>query len=353
MSTERLEAIQNTVEEILNEPPSPHTFFDKEPYDAAQAGEQVATASDYLRRATEIPKENLEKPTSRKFGISPNETHEAHIVQDAKNKSTGIVRQALTEQTPVAASADSGNQKFSKVSHETVSPRSDSRTAGINTFRPVASGNRISIGRWALRGVTGILLAASIGVAGVLWLGSSGDAAKTAPSQPAPPAQAARTAAASPEVIPLLQSMSRDLASVGKEIEQLKAGRELMVRENTSLREQLKASQEQLTRDVARLSEQLKASQEQVARDNANVAAQIGGIREQLTSVISRASEQNAPPKIAAAPPRPTPPLPRPAAAATPKPALSSAQAAAQPKPEKPKPSSTSRPPAPVRSSTP
>ena len=60
---------------------------------------------------------------------------------------------------------------------------------------------------------------------------------------------------------------------MGKELEQLKAGRDLMARDNAKLSEQLKGSQEQLTRSVAGLSEQLKANQEQAARDNANAAA--------------------------------------------------------------------------------
>jgi hypothetical protein len=340
MSTDKLQALSNTVAEILSEPPSPPTFFDEEPYDAAQASEQVAKASDNLRRGTEIPKENFGK-----LGISPNEMHEAHIVRDAKNESTGIVRQARAEQTPVASPADAGNQQLSKLSHEAPSPRSDPQSASINTFGPAVSGNRISLGGWALRGFAGILLAASIGAAAIIWLGSTGDAAKVPPPQPAPLAQTAPTAAAlPPELTPLLQSMARDLASVGKEIEQLKAGRELMARDNANLSEQLKASQEQLTRGVARLSEQLKASQEQVARDNANVAEQIKGIQDQLVRITSRSSAQNAPPRIAAAPSRPAAPAVR-----KPVPTLSSPQAPAQPKAEKPKLSSTSRPPAPAR----
>src|SRR5207302_1080876 len=152
--------------------------------------------------------------TSRKFGISPNEIHEVPIVRDAENGSPGIARQALAEQTPVASPADSGNQRLSRLSHEAASPRPDPDTASINTFRSAASGNRISIGRWALRGFAGILLAAGIGVAAIIWLGPPGDAAKTAPSQPVPLAQTAPTAAALPlpsELTPLLQSMARDL----------------------------------------------------------------------------------------------------------------------------------------------
>jgi hypothetical protein len=174
-------------------------------------------------------------------------------------------------------------EELSKLSHVAAHHPSDPQPKSINTFRPAASGNRISLGGWALRGFAGILLAAGIGVAGVIWLGSPGDAAKTAPSQPAPLIQTAPTAAVSPELMPLLQSMARDLASMGKEIEQLKAGRDLTARDNAKLSEQLKATQEQLTRSVAGLSEQLKTGQEQAARDNANVTEQVRGIREQLT----------------------------------------------------------------------
>src|SRR5258705_13911344 len=127
MSADKLQALSNTVAEILSEPPSPPPFFDAEPYDAAQASEQVAKASDNLLRGTEIPKENFGK-----LGISPHEIHEADIVRDAKNESTGIVRQVLAEQTPVASPADSGNQQFSWLSHQTASPRSDPQTTSTN-----------------------------------------------------------------------------------------------------------------------------------------------------------------------------------------------------------------------------
>ena len=336
MSTDKIQALHNTVVEILSEPPSPPTFFDEEPYDAAQASEQVAKTSDNLRRDPEIPKEHLGKLTSRELGISPKEIHEAHSVRDAENESPnespGIARQALAEQTPVGPRADAGNKRFSKLAREAESHRSEPRTASINTVRPAVSGTKISLGGWALRGFAGILLAAGIGAAANTWLGSRGDAAKTPLPQPALPAPTA--AALSPELTPLLQSMARDLASMGKEIEQLKAGRELVARDNANVSE--------LTRGVARLSEQLKASQEQVARDNANVAEQIKAIQDQLGRIISQASEHNAPPRVAAASPRPAAPVVR-----KPVPLLSSPQATAQPKAEKPKLSSTSRPPAP------
>jgi hypothetical protein len=168
--------------------------------------------------------------------------------------------------------------------------------------------------RPAVRGLTGLLLAACIGVAAIAWQSSYGDAAKeiiarwapqrvatsspplenpglaaqpsppavqaaaakTAPPQPALLAQtvpedvAPTTAAPSPELTQVLQSMARDLATLGQEIEQLKAG------------------------------------QEQMARDNANTAEQLKASREQMARVLAKASEQNLRPKMSAPPPRPT-----------------------------------------------
>src|ERR1700730_14639168 len=158
-------------------------------------------------------------------------------------------------------------------------------------FRPAAvnnvqvPGDRPSIGRRAVRAFSGFLLTACIGGAGVAWQ-SYGDAAKqiiasSAPqhvltswmpleklglsAQPAPPAVQAADANAAPpqpaapaqtapedaavvlytESTQLLQSMVRDLASVGQEIEQIKVSIE-----------QIKASQQQMPRDVAKPSEQ-------------------------------------------------------------------------------------------------
>jgi hypothetical protein len=54
----------------------------------------------------------------------------------------------------------------------------------------------------------------------------------------------------------VLQTMSRDLATVGQGIEQLKASQEQMARDNAKIAEQLKASQEQMSRVIVRASEQ-------------------------------------------------------------------------------------------------
>jgi hypothetical protein len=236
-------------------------------------------------------------------------------------------------------------EQLSKLARDTARQPSDPPTKSINTFR---SADRTSRGGWALRGFAGILLAAGIGAAAIIWLRSSGDVAKTVPPQSAPLAQTAPTAAAAmpPELTSMLQSMARDLISVGKEIEQLKASREQMAHDNANLSEQLKASLEQLTLVVAQLSEQLKASQDQVARDNAYAAEQIRAIQDQLARINSKASEQNTSPLVAVTPPPPALPRPRPTVSAgrKPGPTLLSPQAAAQPKAEKPKLSSASRP---------
>jgi hypothetical protein len=210
------------------------------------------------------------------------------------------------------------------------------------------TGDRPAIGRPAVRGFVGLLLAACIGVAAIGWQSSYGDAAKQiiarwapqfvltsspppnnpglpeqpslptlqasaanalSPSpQPAPLAQAApeavapTAAAVSPDSAQLLQSMARDLATVGQEIEELKAGIE-----------QLKTNQEQMARDNARAAEQFKASQEEMVRDIAKASE-------------AKASEQSLRHKISAPPPRPTA-----APVRKPVPILPSPQARAQP----------------------
>jgi hypothetical protein len=172
------------------------------------------------------------------------------------------------------------------------------------TFRPAAAGNvhilghRRSIASRALRAFAALLLAACIGVAGIAWQsdaakkmiaklatqlvltssqpaedpGSSAEPAKpavemaaasAASPQPAPLAQTAPAAVAPAAAGPSadsaqLQSMARDLASAGQEIEQLKASVE-----------QLKASQQQMSRDMAKASENKASEQNSRARISA------------------------------------------------------------------------------------
>ncbi len=238
------------------------------------------------------------------------------------------------------------------------------------TFRPSAvnaavndvlvPGRLRSIGRSAMRVFAAVLVATCIGVAGIAWQ-HYGDAAQqmiaqwtpqlaltsllpqekpALPSQPTPPADQADTTsatapsapqaqAATPAVEPaavpadtaqLLQSMARDLASMGQEIGTLKASFE-----------QLRASQQQISRDVAKTSE-AKAS-------------------EAKTSEI-KPSEPSPQPRIAAAPlPRPAPaparkpkPPPPPLAAATPPPPPPQAAAPSMPRQIEPPPQAAAQP---------
>jgi hypothetical protein len=186
------------------------------------------------------------------------------------------------------------------------------------TFRAAAADDanvkvprrRRSMGARAMRGITGFLLAVGLGVAAAAWQAygdeaqqmianwtpqrvlalllpqqnpapaqpappaADATAANAAVAQPSPPAQtagdtAAPAAAPSSAEAPSMQSMARDLAAAGQQIEQLKASIE-----------QLKASQEQMSRDMAKVSEG-KGSE-------------------------TKASEPNLRPKLSALPPRPT-----------------------------------------------
>ena len=162
----------------------------------------------------------------------------------------------------------------------------------------VAPGRQPSRGSPALRGFTGLLLAACIGGAAFVSQSSSGDVAKlmiarwispvfasSAPreqpaletppgpvrlaaaeattavpaSSPAPmPAQDAAAVAAPlpPELTQLLQTMSRDIADMEQKIEQLRAAQEQVATENARAIGELKASQEQTSRLIAKISEQ-------------------------------------------------------------------------------------------------
>jgi hypothetical protein len=240
------------------------------------------------------------------------------------------------------------------------------------SFRATAVDNllprqRASLGGWALRGLMAFLFAAFTGAAGIAWqfhggpvkqaiaewtppqllaLASSQPAQEPAPSAqpaapgvetaaadaPAAPVAAAATEAAAPaaaapsgEQSQLIQSMARDLASAGQEIEQLKA----------SIAE-LKAGQQQIAREIAKGSD--------------------------------KGSEQNQRPRASAPPPRPVaahpprkPPMPYPPRQAAASPAFSPSAPYVPPPPQSTAPpqasaypadpgiSSVPRPPMPVR----
>ncbi len=222
--------------------------------------------------------------------LNPEQTDPRHVLAARADEELAHAYEQITRAGEELARAE---ERLSKLEHDAV------------------PGNRPLFDRPAVRGLTGLLLAACIGAAAIAWQSPYGDAAIIATwapqrvvtsspplenpglAQTAPEDVAPTAAALSPELTQLLQSMARDLATLGQ-------GMEL-----------LKASQEQMARDNANAAEQLKASQEQMAR------------------VIAKASEQSLRPKISAPPPRPT-------AATTrkPVPTFPSPQAIAQPQAE-------------------
>lgn len=243
---------------------------------------------------------------------------------------------ALAEDLENAGRAD---ERFAGADKQTSKLEQDAtRHLSEQQKRPPSPRSWSSLGRLALPGFIGLLLAVCICVAALLWQSFYGDAVKviftqsapqhvsrsslplenqelpaqsrstvnvaradTALRQPAPqgpttPRGAAPIAAPiSPELEQWLWTMARDLASTEQAIQQLKTGQDQMARDNAELVRQLKAAQAQIVRDNAELGEQLKAEQAQLAQ------------------LIAKASEQKnlrpktlAPPLLRTANPSPT-----------------------------------------------
>jgi hypothetical protein len=240
--------------------------------------------------------------------LNPNQTHPHHVLGGRADE---VLVRAYEQITRADEQIARTEEQLSRLERDAARHPSDDPPTRRSNFRPAIPPNRPRGGR-AIRGFIGLLLAAFIGVAAIAWQSPYGDAvrpliarwapqlaatspavqavAKPAPLLPAPPVQTASqdaaptVAALPPELTQLLQTMARDLATVGQQIDQLKAG------------------------------------QEQIARDNANVAEQLKTSQEQMARVIAKASEQNLRPKVVASPPRPTanPALPSATTAAMP-----------------------------------
>ena len=201
--------------------------------------------------------------------------------------------------------------------------------------QPRFAGPGSSRGRLVLRSLMALLAVACIGVAAFAWPSPDGQAApepistssvsiekKERPAQPAPsnaggaaetdvPQQsnqaqttlqraapeAPTAAAVAPELAQSIQTITRELANVEQEIDQLKTGQAQMVRDSVEL--VLKATQE-MARNNADLGEQLKAGHEQMA----NIAEQLKQSQEQIARLV--ASEEKQRPRTLASSPRPT-----------------------------------------------
>ena len=198
-------------------------------------------------------------------------------------------------------------------------------------------GRGSSRGRLVLRSLMGLLAVACIGVAAFAWPSPDGQAApepistssvsiekKELPAQPAPsdagvaaetdaalPQQSSQAqstlqraapeaptaAAVAPDLAQSIQMITRELANLEQEIDQLKTGQAQMVRDSVEL--VLKATQE-MARNNADLAEQLKASHEQMA----NIAEQLKQSQEQIARLVASGQKQR--PRTLASSPLPT-----------------------------------------------
>ena len=196
--------------------------------------------------------------------LNPKQTDPPHVLVARAHDEFAHAHERIARAGEEIARAE---EQLSKLEHDAARHPSDHPQTRMNTFRPAVPGNRPLLDRPAVRGFTGLLLAACIGVAAIAWQSPYGDAGKqiiarwapqlvvtsslplenlglpaqpspptvqaaaaqTAPPQPAPPAQTApedvapTAAALSPELTQLLQSMARDLATLGQGIELLKS----------------------------------------------------------------------------------------------------------------------------------
>jgi hypothetical protein len=210
---------------------------------------------------------------------------------------------------------------------------------------------RSSFGGAAVRGFTGLVLAAGVFAAAIVSQSSYGDTAKQAvarwtprlvttaplpleesglPAQLSPHIAQANAAQISPQSSPqdavpapapvppeltqLLQSMARDIAALGQGIEELKTRQDQMARDNASAVEQLKAGQDQMARAVAKVTE--AKTSDTKASDIKTFDARAARVR----ASNANASAQNVRPKTSAVPPasrthRPARPLTPPAPA--------------------------------------
>jgi hypothetical protein len=217
----------------------------------------------------------------------PNNTSPRHVLLDRADESLADAHEQLTRAGEEMARAE---EQLSRLEQEAT--------------RTAARGKRSSLGGRAVRGLTGLVLAACVFAGAIVSQSSYGNAAKQivgrwaprlvttaalpldgsgppaqlsshvaqatteqtalpqpALQQPAPPPQgspqdaAPAAASTSPEVTQLLQSMARDLATLGQGIEELKTRQEQMARDNANAVEQLKASQDQMARAIAKASE--------------------------------------------------------------------------------------------------
>src|SRR5229473_305093 len=194
-------------------------------------------------------------------------------------------------------------EQLSKLGRDTA--HNPSPLPNRNPIRFPSKGVPLSLGRWALRGLTGLLLVACIGAAAVAWR-------KAASPQPASLAQTASehsvpgATAVLPDLTPSPRPTASEPATLGQEIERLKASQEQMARDIANVAGELKASQEQMARDMAKVSEQVSASKTSAPRPRPTAATMLKPVPTQ-PSPQAAAKPQAKKPQVSAAPQQLTP----------------------------------------------
>ncbi|WP_027582954.1 hypothetical protein [Bradyrhizobium sp. Ai1a-2] len=166
--------------------------------------------------------------------------------------------------------------------------------APLATVHQLANWRYLELANWRYLAFVCSLVAVSVCAAAWRW-SSSAHTATMAPSDAAPPTQALPEAvvpssvALSSDFAQQLQPMTRDLAALRQDVEQLKLRQEQLVRDNENVVSQLKASQEETARNNSTIDE-IKAIQIQMARENQTLTERLNASQEQLARVIANAS---------------------------------------------------------------
>jgi hypothetical protein len=103
------------------------------------------------------------------------QTDPQHVLVTRTDEELAHAYEQITRADEQIARAD---EQLSKLEHEAAGYPSDHRQTRMNKLRAAVPGNRPSLGGRAVRGFTGLMLAAGVCVAAIVWQSSYGDAAK-------------------------------------------------------------------------------------------------------------------------------------------------------------------------------
>src|SRR5260370_17008389 len=103
------------------------------------------------------------------------QTDPQHVLVTRTDEELAHAYEQITRADEQMARAD---EQLSKLEHEAAGYPSDHRQTRMNKLRAAVPGNRPSLGGRAVRGFTGLMLAAAVCVAAIVWQSSYGDAVK-------------------------------------------------------------------------------------------------------------------------------------------------------------------------------